>query len=465
MRLICIHGHFYQPPREDPFTGQIPEEKGARPFRNWNERILAECYAPNARLGNFGRISFDVGPTLMSWLQLCGPSTYRRILFDDRMNVERHGVGNALAQAYNHSILPLAFPTDRQVQVHWGVADFEHRFGRRPQGMWLPETAVDIATLEILADHGISFTILAPWQAESEDLDVTVPYRIPLPSGRSVTVFFFQPILSGSVSFDPETTANADRFVQDALLPSFPPNDPGYDPLILVASDGELYGHHQPWRDKFLDHLLNSSSARADLTVTYPARYLKEHQVTDEVALRENTSWSCHHGLNRWCDDCDCCAADGSWKRYLRAGLDSLAAAFDELFDDLWQAHGVEPQLVRLDYVDVLLGKQSLPEFVQTHVPHPLNDFSLRRAGLMLDAFYLRQRMYTSCGFFFDDPSGLETRYNIAAAARVVDLVDQALGISLERHLLTSLRKVHSDKTGETGEDIYLDTLVAHGRR
>ncbi len=465
MRLLCIHGHFYQPPREDPFTGQIPKERGAAPFHDWNERILAECYAPNARQGNFAKISFDIGPTLMTWLQGHAPSTYRRILFDDRVNHERYGAGNAIAQAYNHTILPLATPADKNLQVRWGIADFRHRFGRPPQGMWLPETAVDTETLECLAAHDIAFTILAPWQAGgTEAPDVTVPYRVNLPSGHSIVVFFYQQSLSGSVSFDPDTTANADAFIRDSVLPHYPSNN-GHDPLILVASDGELYGHHQPWRDKFLAYLLNTSPNMADLAVTYPARYLQHHPVGHTIEIREQTSWSCHHGVERWRGDCGCCPGDGSWKGHLRAGLDRLATAFDELFDDLWQARGVDPHDVRLGYAGVLLGKQTPDEFVRDRAQRSLGESEARRASLMLEALYQRHRMYTSCGFFFDDPSGLEARYNIAAAARVVDLVDQVMGISLESDLLPSLRQVHSSKTGETGEDIYLDTLVVHHRR
>ncbi len=464
MRQLCIHGHFYQPPRVDPFTGRVPKEPGAAPFHDWNERILAECYAPNARLGNFRGISFDVGPTLMSWLQQHAPGTYHRILFDDRINIERYGVGNAIAQPYNHTILPLASANDKELQISWGIAEFRHRFGRPPQGMWLPETAVDVDTLEALADNGITFTILAPWQAAGHDLDVTVPYRALLPSERAIVIFFYQGDLSGSISFDPATTANADAFVTETLLPRYP-EDPGYDPLILVASDGELYGHHQEWRDKFLAYLLNGSSAKAGISMTYPARYLLHHPVQDEVRVLEQTSWSCHHGVERWRGDCDCCAGDGNWKNYLRAGLDDLATAFDELFDDYWQAKGLSPKKVRLNYIEVLLGKQSVDTFVQNLLQRTLNWAEARRARLLLEALYNRQRMYTSCGFFFDDPAGLETRYNIASAARAVDLVDQALGISLERHLLPPLRRVHSQKTGETGEDVYIDILVAHHRR
>jgi alpha-amylase/alpha-mannosidase (GH57 family) len=211
-RALCIHGHFYQPPREDPLTGAVPEEIGAAPYRNWNERIHAECYRANAELGNFERISFNVGPTLFDWMAQHDPDTSRKIVEQDRANVRQFGVGNAIAQAYNHAIMPLATSADKRTQVAWGIADFTHRFGRKPQGMWLPETAVDIETLTIMAEQGITFTLLAPWQADAESIDPTEPYLVRLPGGRSIAVFFYHQGLSGRVSFDPALTSNADAF-------------------------------------------------------------------------------------------------------------------------------------------------------------------------------------------------------------------------------------------------------------
>jgi len=190
VRALSIHGHFYQPPREDPISGLIPPEHGAFPYRNWNERIHAECYLPNAKLGNFEKISFNIGPTLISWMNTYDPSAIRLIVAQDHANLKLHGVGNAIAQAYNHTILPLASHEDKVTQVEWGMADFEHKFGRKPMGMWLPETAADLETLNILAEHGIEFTILAPWQAESIQLDVTEPYRVALSAGKSISIFF-----------------------------------------------------------------------------------------------------------------------------------------------------------------------------------------------------------------------------------------------------------------------------------
>ena len=258
---LSIHGHFYQPPREDPITGRIPNEVGAHPYHNWNERIHAECYRPNAELGNFERISFNIGPTLFEWMKKYDPTVHDLIVTQDRVNVQQYGVGNAIAQAYHHTLLPLASREDKVTQIYWGIADFEYRFGRKPQGMWLPETAVDLETLSLLADHGIEFTILAPWQAERDHLDTTEAYRVDLPQGRNITVFFYHSELSSCVSFNPTATANADFFSKDQILTHYLPKKSrsNVPQLLLIASDGELYGHHQQFRDRFLAHLVDGA--------------------------------------------------------------------------------------------------------------------------------------------------------------------------------------------------------------
>ncbi|MFI5274892.1 MAG: glycoside hydrolase, partial [Ktedonobacterales bacterium] len=249
-QFLCLYGHFYQPPRDDPFTRQIAPEPGAAPYANFNEKITAECYQPNAAAGNFAAISFDLGPTLAAWLEHAAPEVYRQILAADRLNVERFGVGNALAQAYNHTILPLATARDKRTQIRWGLDDFAHRFGRRAEGMWLAETAVDEETLAIAAEEGVRYTVLAPWQA-TEPVNPTEPYYVRLPNDRTIAVFFYNGPLSGGVSFDWDTTTNADTFVT-AYLPHHLSEEKrarDEDQVVLVATDGELYGHHKPWRD------------------------------------------------------------------------------------------------------------------------------------------------------------------------------------------------------------------------
>lgn len=217
-RSFCVHGHFYQPSREDPLTGLIPDESGSEPYPNWNERVNDRCYRPNAEIGNFTRISFNIGPTLVRWMEGHAVETLQKIVTSDNQNYSKFGVGNAMAQSYHHTILPWASRHDKQLQVRWGIADFIHTYGHSPKGMWLPETAVDMETLSILADQGIEFTLLAPWQAKSDHLDSTHPYFVRLPEGKKIAVFFYNDALSSNISFNPESTDNAEHFISSHLL-------------------------------------------------------------------------------------------------------------------------------------------------------------------------------------------------------------------------------------------------------
>lgn len=461
IRSVCIHGHFYQPPREDPITGRILPEPGAKPYKNWNEKILAECYRPNAELGNFNSISFNIGPTLFEWLALHDPQTGERIVEQDRTNVERFGVGNAMAQAYNHTILPLA-PYDAKVtQVAWGIADFEKRFGRKPQGMWLPETAADNETLEVLVDHGIEFTILAPWQASMGDLDPTEPYRVALPGGKNITVFFYHRELSTRVSFDSAATSNADLFVSNSLLPHYSKEKARRkEPQILVvASDGELYGHHQQFRDRFLAHLVNGASAQAGLTPTFPALWLKHNPPRKEITIRDKTSWSCHHGIKRWLGDCSCTPGDGRWKAYLRRAFEKLGAELDKLYVVQAKAVNIEPWSLRNRYIQVMLGEITAKGLINGMAGQTLEEFQVMRIHLLLEAQRERQRMFTSCGWFFDDFNRIEPKNNVAYAAQVVRLVRQATGVDLTNMVMDDLRHVVSQRNGLRGDVVFMRQL------
>ncbi len=305
--FLCLHGHFYQPPRENPFTNQIPPEPAATPFANFNEKITVEYYAPNAEAGNFDALNFDLGPTLAAWLEKAHPEVLKRIVEADHRHVARYGVGNAMAQAYNHTILPLATTRDKQTQITWGLSDFRHRYGREATGMWLAETAVDLETLDILAQHGITYTVLAPWQAASP-IDPSEPYRVRLFGGRSITVFFYNAPLSGGVSFDWNTTSNADLFAANYLPGQLQESkrEAGQPQLILIATDGELYGHHRPWRDKFLSHLINFGAPAYGFEVCTLERYMRMFPATREAELRLPSAWSCSHGIARWDAGCEC---------------------------------------------------------------------------------------------------------------------------------------------------------------
>lgn len=461
-RSLAIHGHFYQPPREDPLTGLIPSEEGATPYNNWNERVHAECYRPNAKLGNFGRMSFNVGPTLFSWIAEHDSETYRRIIEQDRGNVRRFGAGNAIAQAYNHTILPLASYTDKVTQVVWGIADFAYRFGRAPRGMWLPEAAVDTATLAVLADHGIEFTILAPWQAGDDDVDTSVPYRVNLPGGRSIVVFFYDRDLSGRVSFDPGITINAENFVLNDLTCRFSKQKRIEDEpqIVLVASDGELYGHHQEFRDKFLSHLLNGASTSAGIVPTYPARWLNEHPVTRTIQIRDKTSWSCHHGVVRWAGECGCAPSGGRWKANLRYAMNRLAIELDRVYVDSVEPMISDPWQLRNEYIHVVLGECSAEDLIYSHAGSRLSDAHIRKVQTLLRAQYERQRMFTSCGWFFDDFDRIEPRNNVAYAAQAVWLTSVATDIDLTSMAVQGLCRVRSPRTDLRADTVFLRHLA-----
>jgi alpha-amylase/alpha-mannosidase (GH57 family) len=456
---LCLYGHFYQPPRENPFTGSIPREPGAAPFANFNEKITSECYRPNAEAGNFEAISYDLGPTLAGWLEQTHPDVYHRIIDADRQHMLRYGVGNALAQVYNHTILPLATTRDKRTQILWGLQDFRHRYGHEAHGMWLAETAVDRETLDLLAQNGITYTVLAPWQAATP-IDPTEPYIVPLSDGRSITVFFYNGPLSGGVSFDWNTTCDANNFaawclpghlVQDKRLA-------GEAQLILIATDGELYGHHKPWRDKFLSYLIQHGAPSYGFEVCTLERYMNLYPATKTVQLHEPSAWSCGHGVARWNTGCECTEGDSRWKGALRQALNHLAKRGDALFEeyagealsDLWAA--------RDDYIALRNGWEALESFWARHGKYhrePYDAHLAQRTLLLLEAQYYQQYSFTSCGFFFEDLDRIEPRNNIAFARRAISLLWQALGIDLQSDFLGDLRAAKSWRTKATGADLY----------
>jgi uncharacterized protein DUF3536/glycosyl hydrolase family 57 len=455
---LILYGHFYQPPREDPFTGAIPTEHGATPYANFNEKITAECYRPNAELGSFEHISFDFGPTLASWMERAHPDVHARIIEADRANVRRFGVGNALAQAYNHTILPLASHRDKQVQIAWGLADFERRFGRRADGMWLAETAIDLESLDMMTEHGVRYTVLAPWQA-AEPFDATEPYLVRLPSGRTITVFFYNGPLSGGVSFDWDTTSNADLFAASQLRDHVNHEKAvsGAPQVIVVASDGELYGHHKPWREHFLHHLVTVGAPSVGFEVTSLGRYVRDHPATREVTLRVPSAWSCSHGVARWGAGCECTEGDASWKPALREAFDHLGAQVDACFARETADLLRDPWAARLDYLALYKGWMTPNEFWRRHGKHghaPRTRLAAR-AEALLEAEYFVQAMYTSCGFYFEDLDRIEPRNDIAFGRRALSLVWQTTGDDLQGGFLDQLRRTRGWRTGLTGADLY----------
>jgi hypothetical protein len=470
--LLAVHGHFYQPERRNPFTGELAPQPGAAPFRDWNTRIDAECYKPNAVGGNLAHISFDLGPTLASWLADHDAATHQGFVAADGGTAPGGdpGCGNAMAQAYNHSILPLASLADRRTEIRWGLRDFELRFGRRAAGLWLPETAVDMPTLRILADEGVAYTILAPWQAASSRLDTRRPYRVDLGSGRHIVAVFYDAALSSTVSFDGSATVDADAFAATRVAPRLAgPGFPDGTPyLALIATDGELYGHHQKFRDLFLARLVNPGpdAPPRDFDVTAVGRALcaTPPRALTPARIVERTSWSCHHGVARWTAECPD-AADGRWKGPLRAALERLAAAIDTLAQE--RARGfMEPAALwraRDQYVDVLFGAETAEAFAERQLPGATAG---ERATLLtlLEAQRWRLAMFASDGWFWDDPVRLETKHLLLCAAKAARVMDEDGTADLEGRLIDDLSILVSPSRRVDGAAIYAEALAEAGQ-
>ena len=472
-RYVCIHGHFYQPPRENPWTGKIDRQDSAAPHHDWNERITAECYAPNTEakildaddnllktVNNYARISFNFGPTLLSWMEQHADETYRRILDADK----RHH--SAVAQAYSHMILPLANARDKHTQVIWGVRDFEHRFKRKPHGMWLPETAVDTETLDVLADHGIAFTILAPRQAcrtrpqgsdewvgvHDDRVDPSRPYTVMLPSGRTIVAFFYDGPVSQAVAF--EHLLESGPRLADRLMSAFADERDGPQ-LVHIATDGESYGHHHRHGEMALAHALDIIEHRDDVELTHYAAYLEQHAPTWIAEIHDNSSWSCAHGVERWRGDCGCGFREGwhlAWRQPLRDALDWLrdevAAPYEKeaakFLDDAWSA--------RNEYIDIVLDPtpDTRKEFLGHHGRKGLTARQVEQVWSVLELQHNAMLMFTSCGWFFEDISRIETVQILRYAARVIELARESLGIELAKEFTDRLARAQSN-VGEEG--------------
>jgi len=451
---LCIHGHFYQPPREDPFTGRIPREPSAAPYANWNERITAECYEPNVKAGNFAGISFNLGGTLASWLDDYAPRIYEAIIAAERAYQDANGVGNALAQSVHHTILPLARRRDKICQVRWGIASFEHRFGHRPEGMWLPEMAVDYETLEILAREGLRFTVLSDEQVYGDLEAGGGPYRVALPNGGEIAVFVRDRHLSNDISFGMPDSAYVDDFLREHL--AWRCNRGG---LYVVATDGETFGHHHRQGVEVLRRIL-AAGKQHRYNLTTLGLYLRQHPPDVEINIIENTAWSCSHGLDRWLVGCGCTAGDSRWKGALRRALDNLACDLDRIYVCEAQQLGFEPWALRDRYIDVVLGRVSQEAFLSRNGLGALMSQESRRLLYLLEAQYHRQRMYISCTFFFGDLDRYEPRYAIANAVRALALTRYATDDDLSHGFRRDLAVVKSSKTGVTGADIF-DEIVS----
>jgi len=450
---LCIHGHFYQPSRAGPFTGHIPREPDAAPYANWNERITAECYAPNAEAGNFRYISFNLGGTLARWLDENAHPTYARIVASERAHREAHGVGNGLAQPVHHTILPLARRRDKICQVRWGIASFRHRFGHEPVGMWLPEMAVDHETLEVVAAEGIRFVILSEEQVKGDLAAGAGPYWVVLPGDNRIAVFVRDRPLSDALSFGMPDMAHVDAWLEEQL---------GWrrerDGLTLIATDGETFGHHHRQGVAVLSHILQSGHAH-NYTLTTLGLYLSQHPPQAEVTLIENTAWSCGHRLDRWTVGCACTPGDSRWKGGLRRAFDNLACDLDCAYTRETRRLGIDPWPLRDGYIAVILGQLDGPAFLSGNGLSRLSSEERRRLLALLEAQFYRQRVYASCTFFFEDLDRLEPYYAIANAVRALALTRYATGDDLSHGFRRDLQVPVSGRSGRTGADIF-DQIV-----
>jgi alpha-amylase/alpha-mannosidase (GH57 family) len=464
-RFLCIHGHFYQPPRENPWLEAIEIQDSAHPYHDWNERVTAECYAPNTAsrtldgagrireiISNYSRISFNFGPTLLSWMEEYAPEYYQAILDADRQSLEwRSGHGNAIAQVYNHIIMPLADRRDKRTQVLWGIRDFERRFKRFPEGMWLGETAVDLETLEVLAEAGIAYTILAPHQAwrmrklgagkwtdvTGARIDPSLPYLCRLPSGREITLFFYDGPISQAVAFE-KLLESGERFVQ-RLMGGFSEQRHGPQ-LLSIATDGETYGHHHTFGEMALGYALTSIEKSGLAKLTNYGEFLALNPPVHEAQIYENTSWSCCHGIERWRSNCGCNSGGQSgwnqeWRGPLRAALDWLRDELAERFAKRGREYLKDPWGARDAYIDVILDRSSgnVAAFLAREAARELGEEEKVAVLSLLEMQRHLLLMYTSCGWFFDDLAGIETVQVIQYAGRAIQLAEELFHVGFEK--------------------------------
>lgn len=502
-RFLCIHGHFYQPPRENPWMEEIDPQESARPFPNWNERIYSECYLPNAKarvlnekgqvvdvVNNFKNINFNFGPTLMAWLEFHRPDTYEDILAADSMSMAAHsGHGNAIAQVYNHMIMPLANRRDKITQVKWGIEDFRRRFKREPEAIWLAETACDEETLEVLVEHKMKYVILEPHQAEAVrrmgphhhwvdvlagQIDPKKPYRCHLKKDPSqfIDIFFYDGPISKAMGFE-DVLFDAKRFMN--RIKEAVPNDAHGPQLVSMATDGETFGHHKPFGDRVLAYLLNVEAPRQGFQITNYGEYLAHHPPQDEVRLKpgedhQGTSWSCSHGVKRWTEHCGCRGGGPGewtqhWRKPLRESLDWLRDETAKIFESVGSQYFKNPWEARDEYIHVILDRspQKIEDFFHQQARRPLEKTEKVSGLKLLEMQRHAMLMYTSCGWFFTEISGIETVQVIQYAARALQLAQEISGAALQEEFLSRLAKAKSNiPEFKDGKVIYEKRVLPH---
>jgi alpha-amylase/alpha-mannosidase (GH57 family) len=474
-KYVCIHGHFYQPPRENAWLETVEQQESARPFHDWNERINFECYAPNASArildqegwitkirNNYNRISFNFGPTLLTWLEQSDPDAYRLVLDADKKSRERFGGhGSALAQVHSHLILPLCNYRDKVTQVSWGIRDFESRFGRYPEGIWLAETAVNTETLEVLAAQGIQFTILAPRQAKAvrkangtwkevnaESIDTRHPYWCLLPSGRRIALFFYHGGIAQEVAFN--GLLNSGKSFARRMTSLF--DDNNHPQLAHIATDGESYGHHHRFGEMALADCLNNIEDEGVARLTNYGQFLELFPPEWEVQIHENSSWSCVHGVERWRADCGCNTGGRpgwrqNWRKPLRDALDWLRDQLIPLFEREGARYLRDPWLARNEYIAVILDRSddSIDRFLQKHARRQLSKLEQVAVLGLMEIQRHAILMYTSCGWFFDEISGIETNQILQYALRAIDYAHDVSGAHLYNDFVQRLASAPSN--------------------
>jgi alpha-amylase/alpha-mannosidase (GH57 family) len=486
-RYVCIHGHFYQPPRENAWLESIEAQPTASPYHDWNEKVTAECYWPNCAsqildssnrivqiTNNYAKISFDFGPTLLSWLKVQSPDVYESILEADKISIKTFsGHGSAIAHAYNHIIMPLANRRDKYTQIVWGLRDFESRFKRHAEGMWLPETAVDLETLDIMAELGVKFTIISPAQAASVRssssmdwrdvtgrIDTTVPYLINLPSGRRINVFFYQGSVAHAVAFR-NLLDNGEEFAR--ALVNITPEVSVSPRLGNIATDGETYGHHHRFGEMALAYAVQFIEKQGLSRITNYAEFLELCPPKDEVQIIENTSWSCVHGVERWRSDCGCSdhfhpGWNQSWRALLRESMDWLRDTVNPLFEKKARAIFRDPWKARDDYIFVMNDRSpdSIQYFTTENVIRALTKEERVEMLKLMELQRHAMQMYTSCGWFFDDLARIESVQIMQYAGRVAQLAQELFGDTTEAQFLAHLEKARSNRSDYgDGRQIY----------
>lgn len=490
---LTVHGHFYQPPRENPWLETIEMQDSALPFHDWNARITSECYMPNsvARIvnninnildivNNYSLMSFNFGPTLLSWLEVHAPKTYERIIEADRQSIEEHsGHGNAMAQNYNHIIMPLASEKDKYTQVIWGIKDFQYRFGRKPEGMWLAETAIDYETIKVLVDCGIKYTVLSPYQAQKVkrvcdgdgawhdvswgNVDPGQAYRYYLKdgSGKHLDLFFYDGSISKSVAFE-NLLQNGDKFIN--RLKDGISSTRNYPQIVNIATDGESYGHHTKFGDMALAYALKKRAGEVGFELTNYAEYLEKYPPQWQVELKEVSSWSCFHGVGRWMEDCGCSTGaqagwNQKWRKPLREALDWLRDQLSEIYEKHAGKFFKDPWTARNKYIDVILDRNesSIESFFKAQAVKDIGHAEKVEAIKLLEMQRQAMLMYTSCGWFFSELSGIETVQIMKYAARAMQIAEEFSERDIEEKFLFILSQAISNIPGYgTGRDIYL---------